>query len=262
MKKIFFSVLFAAVAIVVTAQQPKNVVHDPNAVIRNVSGFTGISVSGGISLYLSQGSSDAVAVSTDNANDTEKVKTEVKDGILKIYVENGAWNGWTWKSKRVKAYVTAKTIEKIDVSGSSIINVTDKISSNNLKFDLSGNSIFKGDLSASSAKVDINGASSFKGSLIINSSLKLEVSGASTMSLSGSVTTADIDVSGASSFKAYEFSIDNCKAEASGASSLAISVKKELNAEASGASSIKYIGSPEIKKLETSGASSIKKREN
>ncbi len=262
MKKVLFAVLFAATSIAATAQQPKNVVHDPNAEVRNVSGFSGISVSGGIRLYLSQGSADAVAVSTDDKKDIDKVKTEVKNGILKIYVENGAWNGWNWKSKSIKAYVTAKTIDKIDASGACSVTVTDKISSGNLKFDLSGASTFKGELSANSAKFDINGASSFKGALSVSSTLKIEVSGASAVTISGSATSADIDASGASSFKGYEFSTDECKAEASGASSVSVAVKKELKAEASGASSIRYIGSPEVKRSETSGASSIKKRDN
>ena len=262
MKKIFFLFFLAATTCATNAQQPKNIVHDPNAVVRNLSGFKEIEVSGGINLYLSQGASDAVAVSVDDAKNIDKIKTEVKNGVLKIFIENGSWNGWSWKNKKIKAYVTAKIIERIDASGACSVILTDKVSTTDLRMFLSGASSCKGDLAATTAKFDIAGASSFKGSLTAATSLKLYISGASVVSLTGAATTANIDVSGASNFKAYSFFIDDCKAEASGASSLSISVKKELEAEASGASSIRYTGSPNVKKSETSGASSIKKKDN
>jgi hypothetical protein len=259
MKKIFIALMLVATVFAVNAQQPKNVVHDPNAQVRNVSGFKSISVSGGISLYLSQGSTDAVAVSIEDGKGIEKIITEVKNGTLKIYVESGAWNAWNWKNKRIKAYVTAKTIEKIEASGACSVTVTDKISSGDMKIDLSGASNFKGEVGVTSAKLEVTGASNFKGSITASGNVKLDISGASSATLSGSASKADVDVSGASSLKAFEFSVDNCKAEASGASSASINVKKELSAEASGASSIKYTGDPSVKNVETSGASSVKK---
>lgn len=262
MKKIFFAVLLAATAFVAKAQQPKSIVYDPNAVERTVDDFTGIQVSGGISLYLSQGNANAVAVSTDEAKDVDKVKTEVKNGVLKIYIESGAWNGWNWKSKKIKAYVTAKSIQKIDASGASSIVITDKITTGELKLDLSGASSLKGDVSASTCKFDINGASSYKGALTVDGKLKISVSGASAVTLSGASRTASIELSGASSFKAYDFTIDNCSIEASGASVANIHVGTELSAEATGASSVRYAGSPNIKRADVSGASVIKKRDN
>jgi hypothetical protein len=262
MKKIIIALTLFVASFSAQAQQPKNVVHDPNAVVRNVTGFKGVSVSGGISLYLSQGSAEAVAVSIEDGKDIEKVKTEVKDGVLKIYIESGTWNAWNWKSKRIKAYVTVKLLEKLHISGACSVNVTDKISTADLKFSLSGASTFKGELALANAKMDITGASTFKGSITASGNVSLDISGASAVSLAGSASKADVDLSGASSFKAYEFSVDNYKAQASGASSAGITVNKELSAEASGASSIRYTGNPSVKNAETSGASSIKRRES
>jgi hypothetical protein len=67
-------------------------------------------------------------------------------------------------------------------------------------------------------------------------------------------------MSGASEFEGFDLKIDYCKAEISGAGEMEITVNKELEAEASGASSIKYRGDATVKKSDSSGASSIKKK--
>ena len=59
----------------------QNVVHDANAQVRNVGSFNKIRVSSAISLYLSQGNTQAVAVSSEDAKCNAKIITEVKNGI-------------------------------------------------------------------------------------------------------------------------------------------------------------------------------------
>ena len=84
MKKIF-SLIIAVLAISIVFAQ--KTINDPNAEKRNVSGFHAIHIGGGVDLYLSQGN-EAVAVSASEPKYRDKIVTEVKDGILKIYVEN------------------------------------------------------------------------------------------------------------------------------------------------------------------------------
>jgi len=86
MKKIFSLILFTSFIIAASAQKT---INDANAEKRNVSGFHAIEVSGGIDLYLSQGD-EAVAVSASKDEYRAKIKTEVKDGVLKIWFD--------WKS--------------------------------------------------------------------------------------------------------------------------------------------------------------------
>src|SRR5215210_1554209 len=80
MKKIF--PLLSLLCITAFAFGQKTI-NDPNAEVRKVSSFTGVSVSGGIDLYLSQGD-EAVVVSAAKSEWRDKIKTEVVDGILKI----------------------------------------------------------------------------------------------------------------------------------------------------------------------------------
>ena len=62
-------------------------VNDPNAEKRNVSGYHAIEVGGGIDLYLSQGE-EAVAVSASETKYRDRIKTEVKNGVLKIWYDH------------------------------------------------------------------------------------------------------------------------------------------------------------------------------
>ena len=89
MQKIVVCLLFMVCALSLGAQ---NVVHDPNAQVRKVGSFSKIHISSAINLYLSQGNEQAVAVSSEDANITERIITEVNNGVLRIYVENGVWN--------------------------------------------------------------------------------------------------------------------------------------------------------------------------
>jgi len=80
MRKVFISVLLAGFSMAALAQK---IINDPNAEKRNVSNFHGVEISGGIDLYLSQGE-ETVAVSASEAKFRDKIRTEVKNGVLKI----------------------------------------------------------------------------------------------------------------------------------------------------------------------------------
>ena len=61
------------------------VVHDANAEVRNVTGFHAIEVSNGIKLLITQGSSEAVAVSASAPDIRDRIKTKVENG--KLYLD-------------------------------------------------------------------------------------------------------------------------------------------------------------------------------
>src|SRR6201995_3060534 len=157
----------------------QNVVHDANAQVRNVGSFNKIKVSSAISLYLSQGNTQAVAVSSEDADATAKIKTEVDNGTLKIYVDNGLWNKWNWGNKHLRAYVTFTELQMLDASGASSVEITDPINVNDFKLVLSGASNLKGEVKGSNMDFDVSGASTGKVN-VKATSFKLDASGAST----------------------------------------------------------------------------------
>jgi len=90
--------------------------------------------------------------------------------------------------------------------------------------------------------------------------LALEVSGASRVSLAGDGADLRADVSGASQIDLADFVVRNAAIEASGASQVDLFVTGRLDAEASGASRIYYLGDPSLGRIETSGAGSVRPR--
>lgn len=228
-------VLFAIFTIPAMAQ---TVINDKNAEVRSVSSFSGIKVSGGIDVFLSQSNEYALAVSASEDKFRDEIKTEINNGVLTISYNSGPlrYNG----NRKLRAYVSFKDLESIDASGACDITVNGNFKSNSLKVKLSGACEIKG-------AVDID-------------NVQLNLSGASTVKLNGTVQNLKIDASGASDVKNYDLVVDNCMADISGASDVKLTINKSISAKASGASSLNYKGNPERKDVSTSGASNISAR--
>src|SRR5690606_8606566 len=71
-------------------------ISDNNARERSVGSFHGVKVSTGIELLLQQGDKEAVAVSCSNPEYTDRIKTVVDKGVLKIFVDHNDGN-WKWR---------------------------------------------------------------------------------------------------------------------------------------------------------------------
>lgn len=238
MKKLFSIVCLLCVAAFAKAQK---VINDPNVQVRTVSGtFSGVSVSGGIDLFLSYGD-EAVAVSAERTEHRDRIKTEIVNGTLRIWYESKT--GITLNigdAKKLRAYVSYKTLKSLDASGGSDVTVDGTIKSAELRLGLSGGSDFKG-------KVEVE-------------NLKVNQSGGSDINISGRTTALSVDASGGSDFNGYDLTTEICDLEASGGSDIEVTANKELSAQASGASDIHYRGKPSVKKAQASGASEVKGR--
>jgi hypothetical protein len=236
MKKIFL--LLAIFFNALSSNAQNEIVVDPNASVRNVTGqFDAIKVSGGIDLYLSQSDNMAVAVSASNEDYKEGIKTIVENGTLRIFYEGE--KGWIKKDRKLRAYVSFNDLKKIDASGACDV-------------------IVAGTVTTTALVLHMSGACDFKGMVKVNT-LDINLSGASDAKISGTANTVNIKSSGASDVKAFELVTDVCNANVSGASDVNITINSELTASASGASDITYKGNGIIKEKHSSGASSISK---
>ena len=237
MKKIFCLVTVLFFSVIMHAQ--KQYVADANAEKRSLNGsFDSIMVSGGIDIYLSQSDKEEVAVSASDEKFIQGIKTVIENNILKIYYKGDIH--WNSRNRQIRAYISFKDLGKIDASGASGIFVTGKMNVPSLLLKLSG-------------------ASDFKGEVIVNT-LTMELSGASDVSINGTASIVKIESSGASDVKGYDLATDICNAKASGASDINITVNKELTAHASGASDISFKGNAIIKDQQSSGASSVSRK--
>ena len=236
MKKLL--ILIAVIAAGVVAQAQKTV-YDANAEVRKVGSFHAIQLSNAFTVLITQGSEEGVAVSASDNAETGKIKTNVENGVLKIWYDHD--KKWSPKGPKLKAYISVKNLDAIKASGACDIKI-------------------EGTLNATNLKIDLSGATDLIGKINVSDALTANLSGASDLNLTGIADNAKIDLNGASEMKAYDFSTSNCNIEASGASSVQITVDKELSAQISGASSVRYKGTAMIKDIKTSGASSISRK--
>lgn len=237
MKKLF-AILMVLMTLRSTAQ---NLVYDANAEVRTVAAFNGIDAASGITVYISQGKEQAIAVSADDEKNVSKIKTEVKDGVLKIYIDAAMWNNWNWGNKKIKAYVTVTELNKLSLSGGSVGKIVDELTTNSIDVECHGGSILNGKMTASKFSLDLTGGS--------------------IATISGSYADATVEASGGSIIKDFDAVMDVCKADVSGGSIVSLTVNKELTADASGGSILTYKGAGIIKSVDTSGGSIIKKKE-
>ena len=235
--KYFYLFLFILFSPGAFSQQ--TMINDANAQVRSVTAFSGLKVSGGIDVYLSQGDDYSLAVSASEDKYRDNIRTEVKNGVLDIWYDNDHW-GKNSGNKKLRVYLSFKTLERIEGSGACDF-------------------IINGMLTSNSILVKLSGASEIKGAVkIVN--LSMDLSGASTVALNGSAENMKLDASGASDIKNYDLQVENCIAKLSGASDVRLKITGSITASASGASTLYYEGDPDRKDIATSGASSVSQR--
>jgi hypothetical protein len=217
-------------------------ISDANAEPRNLTGFHAIKISNAFDVYITQANEEAVAVSASKAEYRERIKTSVENGVLVIRFEDEKkfWKSLGGDKLKLKAYISVKKLDKLNVSGACDVFMEEGISAEALEIVFSGASDLKGKVDVKTLKVDINGASD--------------------VTLTGNAANLVVEASGASDFKGFDLITNYCDAKATGASSISITVNKELNANASGASSVRFKGEGLIRDIKTSGASNVSRK--
>lgn len=178
---------------------------------RDISGFDALDISGAMEVEVVAQKEFSVQIEGDD-NLLEFIRTEVRGS--KLYIDSQkrySTNG------RIRVRIGAPNIERLDVSGASIVSVAD--------------------LKSSSLTVDSSGASKIK--------------------VTGQTDELTVDMSGASKLEAFDLKARNANVDASGACQMSVFVSEDLKADLSGASKLNYEGTPKNVKKKTSGASSI-----
>lgn len=238
MKKTF---LFLACLISFAAfAQDNKAIADPNATVRTLSGsFTAISVSSGIDLYITQGNEESLAISASDEKYMSRFKTEVVNGTLKLYYDN---NGVTWtahENRKLKAYVSFKTLEKLQGSAGASVTVKGSMTADNLDMKFTSGSEFEGQVNAKQIVVDQNSGSE--------------------VNVSGKADKLNIEVSSGASFKGFDMAVDFCDAKASSGGEVKITINKELSAKANSGGGIRYKGTGLIRDININSGGIVKK---
>jgi hypothetical protein len=203
---------------------------------RNVSSFNRVNVHGNIKVYVSQGSEQPVRIEGDE-NLLPYVEIVERGNEITVRSKEG-YN--LNPSEDMKIYLTAPVYKSIDVSGScDIIGQTKIDNDENLKLEVSG---------AGDIRMDVTVPE-----------VKAKISGSGTVDLKGETRKFDLDLTGAGKAHCYDLLSENTTVDISGAGDAEVFASVKLDAEVSGAGTIKYKGNAKNVKQQVSGAGSVRK---
>lgn len=196
--------------------------------------FDQVEVGSTFNLELVRADTYSVAVTADD-NLFEHIDIHQQGRTLHIGLKRATFGNGTWRAR-----VTMPSLERLEVSGASRATLAGFASEGRMEFDVSGASTLTGRLDADT--------------------VDLEASGASTVELGGTTASLELEVSGASRAELGDLPVTDARARVSGAGKATINISGTLDADASGASTIAYVGNPTLGRTTTSGASSIRRR--
>jgi hypothetical protein len=199
-----------------------------------VENFTGIEATSAIEVIVTIGSNEGVVFEASE-DALKKLKAEVKNGELHLFVDGDLHN-----SGELKAYVSAKTLDDLNVNGAASIEVKQVLTCTKMELEASG---------AGSIKLELNAQE-----VVANAS------GAAQIKVSGSTKKLNATATGAGCIKAEDLKASDVDVTASGAGNAKVNVSENLNAHASGAGNVTYIGDPKKSQVNAKTAGSINKK--
>lgn len=193
--------------------------------------FTGIKVSQGIEVVLTQDAQVSLSAEMDD-NLHELLITEVEDGILKMYFEKNVS-----KRKASIIYLSMPKISSIKTSSGSEVDSNNTLKVNDLYVDASSGSEIN-------LRVDAN-------------SIESESSSGSEIDLIGTCISLSADSSSGSQIDADELQAETVNAEASSGSDINVYASESLTAKASSGASIDCDGNPKEKSIKKSSGGDV-----
>jgi hypothetical protein len=200
--------------------------------VDTTGGFNRLQASSGFQVEVIVGEREAVTVEVDD-NLTDRLDVGVSGGTLRL----GLRGGDGVSDATLRARVTARRLSRIGASGAAAVRVT-------------------GDLAGPALEVELSGAGTLDAAVKLERA-ELGASGASELRLRGSAGTVSATASGASRLALDELEAGRATVELSGASQARVWATESISATASGASQLRFKGSPRFERRSAAGGSSI-----
>lgn len=206
--------------------------------VRELGEFTGISVGGGVDLYLRQTDAFSVEVVAEDG-DTDNIVTDVRNGTLEIRRRESITQLFDWRND-YSVHVAMPQLQSLTASGGSDVRTEGRFSGDSLTIHVSGGS-------DTTIEFDVD-------------TLEIRASGGSDLSLTGNARSADIATSGGSDVAGRRLEIGEANVRSSGGSDISVTVRDRLVAAASGGSDITYEGNPDYVDVDKSGSGDVRHR--
>jgi hypothetical protein len=181
-----------------------------------------------------------VAVSASKTEYRDKIITKVENGILKIHyqTQTGSINK-IHESKNLKAYVSYKILDKLDVNTGAEAEINGVLKSSSLTLDANTGGSVQGEVNVSDMKVSQNTGSK--------------------ITLSGKADKLDIEGGTGSKFMGEDMSTVNCNVKVNTGARVTVKAEKELQVKASTGGIVKYKGDAIIREIKTNTGGSVSK---
>lgn len=231
---ILFTASFSAIA-----NLPINIISSKlSGDDRDVKNFNGVAAGGPINIVITLGNTESCRFEGD-ADAISTLITEVKGNVLIIRPQN-SWTSWEHKyeNKKITAYITAKSINSLTMSGSGNMLVKGNVNTRTFSTVLSGSGTI-----TTSAKVD---------------DLSAVISGSGKLNINGSADEAKVVISGSGNFSGKGLSVNNLSTTLSGSGTVDIKADETIKAVISGSGNINYSGNATVEKT-VFGSGRIKK---
>ncbi|VAW27964.1 hypothetical protein MNBD_BACTEROID07-725 [hydrothermal vent metagenome] len=240
---------------------------------RALKGFSAISSTGSVDVFVKQGDAYSVVVRADG-NLLNYVKTEVRNNTLFISVTRNIW-----RAKTLEVHITMKTLQKVVMSGSGDFYSNAPFSAQNLQFVLSGSGDVKAALAAKNVQIKVRGSgdievNGIRGNLGIDvkgsgdveaSGLQLETCflnmlGSGDVKLKGRADRLTARALGSGDLEAGGLSAVSVSVSNTGSGDMTIHAIDKLEATLAGSGDLGYTGNPAILKVSTSGSGDVYKK--
>lgn len=232
MKKVF-AILLASLTLtssinVIAKNQISINTSKNNGDDREVKNFNGVAAAGPINVIVTLGNSESCRLEGD-ADALASIVTEVKGNVLVIRPQTSI-TSWTrkYEGKKITAYVTAKELASLTVSGDGSLSVNGKISTGSLTTTVSGS----GSIKATADVDNYNGV----------------ISGSGAINITGGADHAKVVISSSGTFAGKSFSTKTLTSTISGSGTVNIAVSESIRAVISGSGSVNYSGNPSVDK--------------
>jgi len=233
LKYLTAAVLLLAISTCTDGQWRKTVYGDGNVVKkdRKAGSFTGVKVSTGIDVFLTQGNNMSISVEADE-NLHEYILTEIEGDVLHVYTDANIREA---KMKRV--YVTMDKINSLSTTSAGDLIGETPVRTDNLELNVSSAGDIKIEAYAKNIEVDISSSGD--------------------MTLSGEADMLEGNLSSAGDLNAYNLKVREADLDVSSAGDADVYVTERLRARASSAGDINYKGNPKYLDAHSSSAGGI-----
>lgn len=198
---------------------------------RTVEEFSKISVSRGMNVYISQGTTNKVLVKADE-NLLKVIDTYVDDRTLKVTALKGIRNATS-----NKVFVTVTNLEFVKSTSGSNVFSEDTLQFGNLELRSTAGSNMR--LSLLAGDIEISAAAG------------------SNIFLEGTAKSVNMKASSGANIKAGDLQTEKCNVKVSSGANIWLNVKNGLNAKASSGGNIWYKGEPNPVEVEKSSGGNV-----